>query len=168
MAPWSPLVHPLMNRISALFLQVAVVLIGLATLGFLLWEPHLEGRNAHATTFEIYFHDPFLAYVYAGSIPYFIALYRAFKLSGDVRREGGFTQATVDALHAIKMCAVVVLGFAIGAARIVLMFGDGEDRPAGIFMSFLVASASIAAAVAAAIFARTLQKKLPPSDGRLG
>ncbi len=52
---------------------MGVVFLGIGALGFLLWEPHLEGRNAHATTFEIYFHDPFLAYVYVGSIPFFVA-----------------------------------------------------------------------------------------------
>jgi hypothetical protein len=53
-----------MKSSSAWFLQVAIVLMGIGTLGLMLWEPHLEGRNAHATTFEIYFKDPFLAYVY--------------------------------------------------------------------------------------------------------
>jgi hypothetical protein len=58
---------PSMKSSSALFLQVVIVLMGIGALGLMLWEPHLEGRNAHATTFEIYFKDPFLAYVYVGS-----------------------------------------------------------------------------------------------------
>jgi hypothetical protein len=53
-----------------MFLQVVIVLIGIGVLAFMLWEPHVEGRNAHATVFEIYFHDPFLAYAYIGSIPF--------------------------------------------------------------------------------------------------
>jgi len=72
--------NPTMNRSLVLLLQVVIVLIGLATLAFLLGEPHFEGRNAHATTFAIYFKDPFLAYVYLGSVPFFIALCRAFAL----------------------------------------------------------------------------------------
>lgn len=54
---------PGMKSGPALFVQVVLVLMGIGTLGLLLWEPHLEGRNAQATTFEIYFNDPFLAYV---------------------------------------------------------------------------------------------------------
>ncbi len=50
-----------MKRNSALLLQAAIVLIGIGTLALMLWEPHIEGRNAHATNFEIYFKDPFLA-----------------------------------------------------------------------------------------------------------
>ena len=63
-----------MKNSSALLLQGVTVLVGIAVLAFLLWEPHIEGRNAHATTFEIYFKDPFLAYVYLGSAPFFVAL----------------------------------------------------------------------------------------------
>mgnify|MGYP001601713322 CR=1 FL=1 len=71
-----------MKRSSTLFLQVVIVLIGIVTLALLLWEPHLEGVNAHATLFEMYFKDPFLALVYIGSIPFFMALYQAFKVLG--------------------------------------------------------------------------------------
>ena len=58
-----------MKKSSTIFLQVVIVLIGIGVLAAMLWEPHLEGRNVHATLFEIYFKDPFLAYVYIGSIP---------------------------------------------------------------------------------------------------
>ena len=60
-----------MNRAIARTLQVGVVLFGIAVLTFMLWEPHLEGRNAHATVFQIYFNDPFLAFAYVASIPVF-------------------------------------------------------------------------------------------------
>src|SRR5688572_30778899 len=123
-----------MKRSSALLLQGIVVLIAVGTLALMLWEPHLEGRNAHATPFEIYFHDPFLAYVYAGSIPYFIALYRMFALLGQVRESGAFSQSTVDALRSIKRCALVLMGFVAGAVVFILIAGDKEDRPPGIFM----------------------------------
>src|SRR6266478_2422403 len=70
-----------MKRSSTIFLQVVIVLIGIGALAFLLWEPHTEGVNKHATLFEIYFNS-FLAYVYLGSIPFFVALYQAFKVLG--------------------------------------------------------------------------------------
>jgi len=155
-----------MNRSSALILQVAVVLMGLGTLGLMLWEPHLEGRNAHATTFEIYFNDPFLAYVYVGSIPFFVALVRAFALFGHVRREGTFSPLTVDALRTIKRCAMVLLGFVAGAAIVIVMFGDGEDRPPGIFMCVLAALGASAIAAVASICAGYVQRGLSGAEGR--
>src|SRR6266478_6037132 len=101
-----------MKRSSTIFLQVVIVLIGIGALALLLWEPHIEGRNAHATNFEIYLKDPFLALVYAGSIPFFVALYQAFKVLGYAGQNKVFSQAAVKALRTIKYCAIAIIGFA--------------------------------------------------------
>ncbi len=159
---------PTMKSSATLLLQGAVVLIGLAALTFLLGEPHLEGRHAHATTFEIYFNDPFLAYVYVGSIPFFVALYRAFGLFGQVRRNGAFTPATVQALRTIQRCGLALLVFVAGGVVIILVFGDPEDRPPGLFMSFLAVLVSSTIAAGAALFARKLQDALSRSEGSRG
>ncbi|MGC4075422.1 MAG: DUF2975 domain-containing protein [Nibricoccus sp.] len=152
-----------MKNTSALFLQAAVVLLGIGVLALMLWEPHLEGRNAHATTFEIYFKDPFLAYVYVGSIPFFVALYRAFGLFGHVRQTGAFSQQSVESLRAIKRCALTLIAFVAGAAVFIVLLGDGEDRAGGVFMCALAIVGSSIAAVVAALFARNLQNSLQRS-----
>ena len=145
-----------MKRGSTIFLQGVVVLIGIGALAIMLWEPHIEGRNAHATPFEIYFKDPFLAYAYIGSIPFFVALYQAFKVLGYVRQNKTFSQATVKALGTIKYCAIAIIGF-VAVGVIFIMFGDSEDRPAGVFMRILITFPSIVVATAAAMFERILQ-----------
>ena len=141
---------------SSTFLQVVIVLIGIGALALMLWEPHIEGRNAHATLFEIYFKDPFLAYAYIGSIPFFVALYQAFKVLGYVRQNKTFSQATVKALGTIKYCAIAIIGF-VAVGVIFIVFGDSEDRPAGVFMRILIVFPSIVIATAAAMFERILQ-----------
>lgn len=146
-----------MTKCSTLFLQGLVVLIGIGALALMLWEPHIEGRNAQATVFEIYFKDPFLAYVYGASIVFFVALYQAFRLLGYVGQNKTFSQASVRALRIIKRCAVALIGFVALAAVFILLFGDKEDRPPGIFMSLLAAFGSIVVATAAAMFERILQ-----------
>ena len=85
-----------MKKSSTIFLQVVIVLIGIGVLALMLWEPHIEGRNAHATLFEIYFKDPFLAYAYIASISFFVALYQAFKLLGFIRQNEVFTLNSVQ------------------------------------------------------------------------
>lgn len=157
-----------MKSSSALFIQVAVVLIGIGAFAFLLWEPHIEGRNAHATTFEIYFKDPFLAFVYVGSVPFFVALYRAFGLFGHVRQIGTFSDKTLDALRAIKHCGIAMIGFVAVGVVFIIVFGDKDDRPPGLFMSLLVTIASSGIAAAAAILARKLQVALSRSAGSEG
>ena len=145
-----------MKKSSTIFLQTVIVLIGIGVLALLLWEPHIEGRNAHATPFEIYFKDPFLAYAYIGSIPFFVALYQAFKVLGYVRQNKTFSQATVKALGTIKYCAIAIIGF-VAVGVIFMMFGDSEDRPAGVFMRILITVSSIVVATAAAMFERIVQ-----------
>ena len=143
---------------SSTFLQVVIVLIGIGALALMLWEPHIEGRNAHATLFEIYLKDPFLAYAYIASIPFFAALYQAFKVLGYVRQNKTFSQATVKALRTIKYCAIAIIGFvAVSVIFMYPMFGDKDDRPAGVFMRILITFPSIVIATAAAMFERILQ-----------
>src|SRR5881409_1274144 len=125
--------EPTMKRSSTIFLQVVVVLIGIGALAIMLWEPHIEGRNAHATPFEIYFKDPFLAYAYIASIPFFVALYQAFKVLGYAGQNKVFSQEAVKALRTIKYCALAIIGF-VAVSVIFMMFGDRDDRPAGVFM----------------------------------
>src|SRR5215467_14299334 len=148
--------EPTMKRSSTIFLQVVVVLIGIGALAVMLWEPHIEGRNAHATTFEIYFKDPFLAYAYVGSIPFFVALYRAFGLLGHVRKNGAFSQVTVDALRAIKHCAIALIGF-VAVGELFIMLGNSDDRAGGVFIGILITFGSVVISTAAAMFERIFQ-----------
>ncbi len=146
-----------MKRGATLFLQAVVVLVGLGTLAVMLWEPHVEGRNAHASVFEIYFKDPFLAYVYAASSAFFVALYQAFKLLGYLRREQAFSTETVRASRTIKYCALALVGFVAIGLVIILIVGDREDRPAGVFMSVLASFVAVVMASAATVFERIFQ-----------
>jgi len=145
-----------MKRGSTIFLQVVIVLIAIGSLALMLWEPHIEGRNAHATPFEIYFKDPFLAYAYVASIPFFVALYQAFKVLGYAGQNKVFSQAAVNALRTIKYCAIAIIGFVAGA-EIFIMLGDSDDRAGGVFMGILFTFGSIVIATAAAMFQRVLQ-----------
>lgn len=146
-----------MKKSSTIFLQAVIVLISISALALLLWEPRIEGRNVHATIFEIYFKDPFLALVYLGSIPFFIALYQAFKVLGYVGQNNIFSQAAVKALRTIKYCALTIIGFVV-VEEIFIILNHGNDDPAGgFFMGILITFGSIVIATAAAMFERILQ-----------
>src|SRR2546423_12057180 len=101
---------PPLKRSATAFLQTVMVLIGIGALAFLLWEPHVEGVNAHATLFEMYF-NLFVAYAYIASIPFFVALYQAFKVLGYVGQNKVFSQEAVKAVRTIKYCALAIIGF---------------------------------------------------------
>ena len=145
-----------MKRGSTIFLQIIIVLIGVGALALLLWEPHIEGRNAHATLFQIYFKDPFLAYAYMASIPFFVALYQAIKVLGYIQHNKAFSPAAVKALRTIKFCAIAIIAFVAGA-EVFIMLHTSDDRAGGVFMGVLITFGSIIIATAAATFQRILQ-----------
>ena len=146
----------LIRRASILFLRVVVVLFGIGALALLLWEPHVEGRNAHSTTFEIYFKDPFLAYVYVASTALFVALYQAFRLLGYVGQDTMLSPAGVGRLRTIKHCAMVIIAFVAGAELFIAVH-NSDDRSGGFFMGILIAFASTVVVAAMAVLERTLQ-----------
>lgn len=148
-----------MKKGSTIFLRVIVLLIGLGVLALLLWEPQTEGRNVNADQFSIYFRDPFLAYVYLGSIPFFVALYQVFKLLGYIGRDKIFSQKSVRALRTIKYCALAVIGFIAGAEAFIFIMQKGkeDDIAGGVAMGVFIAFISLVIAAAAAVFERLLQ-----------
>lgn len=136
-------------------LRVVIVLIGVGALALMLWEPHLEGRNAHATVYEIYFKDPFLAYAYLASIAFFMALFQAYKLFGYIGQDQAFSENSARALQIIKYCAITLIAMIGAAVAYLFLFVRGKDDIAGgvaigTFLMFL----SILVATAASVFER--------------
>jgi hypothetical protein len=148
-----------MNRTVARFVQAAVLLLGLAVLVFMLWEPHLEGRNAHSTWFQVYFHDPFLAFAYLGSIAFFAALYRAFKLAGHVGTHASFPSSAPESFRFIRNCALVLVGF-VAIGEVVIFLQESDDRAGGVAMGALIALGCIVVAFAAS----KIERRLRPAD----
>lgn len=145
-----------MRRSSTTILQAVIVLVGLGALAFLLKEPHFEGRNVNATLFEVYFKDPFLAYAYIGSIPFFVALQQAFRALGYAGQGQAFSPATAQALRTAKLCALSFLAFVAGG-EIIIMLTPSDDRAGGVVIGLLVASVATAMAATAAKFERVVR-----------
>ncbi|HEY7642577.1 MAG TPA: DUF2975 domain-containing protein [Steroidobacteraceae bacterium] len=141
---------------ATVFLRVVLVLIGIGALAFLLVEPHFEGRNAHATFFEIYFKDPFLAYAYLASTAFFLGLYHAFKVLAYAGRNEEFSPSAVKSVRTIKYCALALIGFVLGGEAFIMLH-ESDDRAGGVFMGVLIFSASIVVATAMAVLERILQ-----------
>jgi len=147
-----------MKRGPTIFLQIVIVLFGIGLLAALLWEPQVEGRNVHATQFEIYFKDPFLAYIYVAFIPFFVGLYQIFKMLGYARREEIFSQRSVQALRILKYCAITTALFIVVAEAYIFIFVRGTDDVAGgVMMGAFIILVSAVIGTAAAVFERILQ-----------
>jgi hypothetical protein len=130
----------------------------MGVLAALLWVPQVEGRNVNATQFEIYFNDPFLAYIYLAFVPVFVALYQAVRMLGFVRRNEVFSEPAVRTMRIIKYCAMAVAAFIVGAEAYIFIFVRGTDDVAGgVMMGAFIIFVSAVIGTAAAVFERILQ-----------
>jgi hypothetical protein len=149
--------------LEAMFLQAVIVLMGICVLAFLLWEPHLEGRNANATPYEIYFNDPFLAYAYVASVSFFMALYHAFKLLGYAGTNRLFSQAAVKAVRTTKFCAIAMIAFVVVGE--VVLLPNADELPPPIFMGVLICFGATVIATAMSMIEKLLRKEMgSPSE----
>jgi hypothetical protein len=124
-------------RPATYFLQTLVCLFGFGIALFLLWEPHLEGRNMDKTWFEIYFQDPFLAFVYLGSMPCFIGIFKVIQFLGRVRNGKVFSDKAVTDLKVIRHLALLTMGLAfIGQG--IIYFNTSDDRAGGMAIGMIV------------------------------
>jgi Protein of unknown function (DUF2975) len=147
-----------MKQSSTIFLQVVIVLIGIVVLSTLIRFPLTEGRAANLDLFSIY-SDPFILYGYAASIPFFIALYKAFKLLRYIGQNKIFLLNSVRTLRSIKYCAIILSILIVMAGLYIRVFHNKDDDPAGFLAMCIVTTfVSIVVATAAAVFEKILQK----------
>ena len=146
-----------MKQSSTIFLQGVIVLIGIMALAIMIRFPLTEGRAENLDLFNIY-SDPFILYGYAASIPFFIALYKAFKLLGYIGQNKAFSLNSVKTLSSIKYCAIALSIFIVMAGLYIRIFHNKDDDPAGFLAMCIVTTfVSLVVATAAAVFEKILQ-----------
>jgi hypothetical protein len=149
----------IMNKGATVFLRGVLILVGTLVLGLLLWEPRLEGRNANATVFQVYFQDPFLAYAYTAAIPFFVGLYQAFRVLGFAARGEEFSAAALQGLRTIKRCAQAIIAFVLGGV-VFLFIQTSDDRAGGVMIGLFIIFASLVVATAMSVLERATQQAL--------
>ena len=146
-----------MKKSSILFLQAVIVLIGIVTLFIMIRLPLTEGRATNLDLFSIYA-DPLILYIYVASIPFFIALYKVFKLLGYIGQNEAFSLNAVSTLRSIKYCAIALSILIVIAGVYIRIFHNKEDDPAGFIALCIVTTfVSLVVATAVAVFEKILQ-----------
>ena len=149
-----------MRRSSTIFLQGVVVLIAIVVLTIMIIMPPMEGRAVNLSMVEIYA-DPLILYVYAASIAFFVALYKAFRLLGYIGHDRVFSSESVASLKSIKYCAIILCVLIVGAGMYINISHHEDDDPAGFIALCIVTTfACIVVATAAAVFEKILQNAL--------
>jgi hypothetical protein len=145
-----------MKKGSTLFLKVVIFLIGLGVLAGMIRFPQTEGRAANLDLISIY-SDPFIIYIYIGSVPFFVGLYQAFKLLNLIDVNRAFSQDAINALKNIKFASLALIGFIAGALFYIRFAANGDDPAGPTALGILVSFAVAVIATAAAVFQKLLQ-----------
>jgi len=143
---------------SNIFLRGVIVLVGIVVLTIMIYLPTTEGRAEHLDLLSIYT-DPLIVYGYLASIPFFVGLYKAFRLLGYIGDNKIFSPSALMVLRGIQYCAIVQCILIVIEGIYSRIFHDKEDDPAG-FMALCMISSFIAITVAivAAVFGKIVQQ----------
>jgi hypothetical protein len=150
-----------MKRGTTLFLKAAVILIGLPVLALCIFVvPEIANYTA-----ELYPDMAFLKYflltdLYASAIPFYFALYQAFKLLNYIDKNKAFSERSVQALKNIKKCAIIISGLYVAGLPLFYLLAEKDDAPGVIAIGLVVVFASMVIAVFAAVLQRLLKEAI--------
>ena len=151
------------KRGLTIFLRVVVSLIAIAALAVcILGLPTVVVKEAAKTPKTAWLIYLFLLCAYILSIPFFVALYQAFKLLAYVDRNEAFSELSVKAMRHIKYCAITISTLMVAgiAAVMALSVGKGEDIAGIVAMGLLITFASSVVAAVAAVLQKQVQKAI--------
>ncbi|AIW84667.1 MULTISPECIES: DUF2975 domain-containing protein [Bacillus] len=147
-----------MKQGSTLFLKTAIILIGIPVLALCIFLVPNIGKYAA----ELFPDIAFIKYLvlinlYATVIPFYFALYQAFKLVSFIDKGNAFSKLSVRALKKIKNCAVTISILYVVGMPLFYLVAERDDAPGIIILGMLLIFASMVIAVFAAVLQRLLK-----------
>lgn len=148
-----------MKQRSTLFLKIAVFIIGTPVLTLCIFGlPWLANNPVNPDYAHILY--PILIIMYVSVIPFFLALYQAFKLLSYIDKNKAFSGISVKALNKIKYCAITISGLYVVGMPFFYILAELDDAPGIILIGLVVIFASMVIAVFAAVLQRLLQEAI--------
>ncbi|OXS78681.1 DUF2975 domain-containing protein [Domibacillus enclensis] len=153
-----------MKKGTTFFLKLAVVFIGLPIVVlclYLLPQLAIEAMSHLSdgpTLASIILGLLFIMYVTA--IPYFNALYQAFKILTYIDTNEAFSPLSVTALRKIKKDAFFISGLYTLALPLIFMVAQWDDAPGLVLIGLVIVGASLVIGVFAAVLERLLQEAI--------
>ncbi|MBL5771566.1 DUF2975 domain-containing protein [Bacillus sporothermodurans] len=150
-----------MKRVSTLFLKISVVLIGIPILALCIFLVPEIG-NLAAKLLPKFAYIKYLVFIafYASVIPFYFALYQAFKLLRYIDKNNAFSQNSVKSLEKIKYCAITISCLHILVLPLFYLFADKDDEPGVVIIGLVVPFASMVIAVFAAVLQKLLKEAI--------
>jgi len=143
---------------TTLFLKIAVICIGIPILALCIFLVPEIGKYAVVLYPELpYLKFLVMALFYAAAIPFYFALYQAFKLLCYIDKNNAFSELSVGALKRIKYCAIVISSLYVAGLPLFYLIAERDDAPGVIIIGMILIFASLVIAVFAAVLQRLLQ-----------
>lgn len=150
-----------MKKVKTLFLKIAVILMGVPVLALCIFLVPQLGIIASKLLPEIAYIEYLVSMVfYASAIPFYFALYQAFKLLHYIDKNKAFSELSVKALKKIKYCAITISSLHVLALPLFYLFAEKDDAPGVIFVGMVVPFASMVIAVFAAVLQKLLHEAI--------
>ncbi|MDM5452339.1 DUF2975 domain-containing protein [Peribacillus simplex] len=150
-----------MKQVSTIFLKIAVILIGMPILALCIFlVPGIAKFAAELYPDMAYLKYLVLIVLYASAIPFYFALYQAFKLLSFIDKNKAFSELSVRALKKIKYCAITISSLYVAGMPLFYLMAEMDDAPGIILIGLVVIFASMVIAVFAAVLQRLLQEAI--------
>ncbi|WP_410981638.1 DUF2975 domain-containing protein [Bacillus cereus] len=148
-----------MKQVSTLFLKIAVMLIGIPILALCIFGlPWLANNPVNPNYAHILY--PILIIMYVSVIPFFVALYQAFRLLSYIDKNKAFSKLSVKALKNIKYCAITISILYVVGMPLFYFMAEIDDAPGIIVIGLVVIFASMVIAVFAAVLQKLLKEAI--------
>lgn len=147
-----------MKQASTLFLKATLCVMGASVLAFCIFAIPAISSGVGAEWPQLaHLQYPILIGGYATAVPFFIALYQAFRILNAISRNTAFSKVSVEALKYIKYCGIAMSVLYLAGMPIVFQVADADDAPGLVLFGMLLAAAPAVVAVFAAILQKLAQ-----------
>ncbi|MCF7831396.1 MAG: DUF2975 domain-containing protein [Candidatus Pacebacteria bacterium] len=147
-----------MKRGSTIFLRLALVVLGLMVLGLcIIMFVGLAGEGIRNMSYFDRLVSPLVLTIWFTAIPFYIALFQAWKLLNCIDKNIAFSEFSRETLKKIKYCAVTISVLYVASLPQFFILADADDAPGIVVIGLVFVGASFTVAVFVAILERLLQ-----------
>ena len=148
-----------MKRGTTLFLKLALLLIGTPVLALCIFGLYQLANNPANPEYAPLLY-PIVVGMYISAVPFYIALFNAFRLLNYIDQNKAFSQFSVKALSNIKFCAIAISTIYVIVLPIVFLLAEKDDAPGLVLFGMVPIFASMVIAVFAAVLQRLLKEAI--------
>lgn len=146
---------------STTFLKAVIVLFGVAVLAMCIFlVPGIADFAVKLYPEFTLIKALIIIVLYGAAVPFYIALYQAFKLLGYIDQNQAFSDIAVRVLKNIKYCAAAIIGWFVLGMPLFYLLAERDDAPGIIVIGLIIIFASMVIAVFAAVLQKLLYEAI--------